>query len=206
MHQELLLKDRRHSSSMPSLYSLVGTGVTIVRPYTYRPLTAEDGTAWATLRMEGARDFPLGFLITADEAESMTSEKARSVLSNGTTRGVFDGPHLVGYCGLRRETLERTRHRAEIGPFYVTLAHQGCGAAQVLMDGVVSEARSQGIEQLELFVDVGNARALAFYKRQGFEPISIHPDGVRICGEPRDAHFCILRSIPSTPASAQLVP
>ena len=96
---------------MPSLYSLVGTGVTIVRPYTYRPLTAEDGTAWATLRMEGARDFPLGFLITADEAESMTSEKARSVLSNGTTRGVFDGPHLVGYCGLRRETLERTRQR-----------------------------------------------------------------------------------------------
>ena len=202
MHQELLLKDRQHSSSIPSLYSVVGTGVTIVRPYTYRPLTAEDGTAWATLRMEGARDFPPGFLISADEAESMTSEKARSVLSNGTTRGVFDGPHLVGYCGLRRETLERTRHRAEIGPFYVTSAHQGCGAARVLMDGVVSEARSQGIEQLELFVDVGNARALAFYRRQGFEPISIHPDGVRICGEPRDAYFCILRPIPSTPASA----
>lgn len=202
MHQELLLKDRRHSSSMPLLYSVVGTGVTIVRPYTYRPLTAEDGTAWATLRMEGARDFPLGFLISADEAESMTSEKARSVLSNGTTRGVFDGPHLVGYCGLRRETLERTRHRAEIGPFYVTSAHQGRGAARVLMDGVISEARSQGIERLELFVDVGNTRALAFYRRQGFEPISIHPDGVRICGKPRDAHFCILRLLPSTPASA----
>lgn len=165
----------------------------IERPYTYRVLTAEDGASWDALRKEGVRDFPLGFLVTADEAETMISEKARSILDNRTTRGVFDASSLVGYCGLRREALQQTCHRAEIGPFYVTSAHQGCGAARVLMDGVVSEARTRGIEQLELFVDVENTRALAFYKRHGFEPISVHPDGVRIGGKSRDAHFCILR-------------
>jgi len=141
----------------------------------------------------GARNFPLGFLITAEEADTMRTEKAQAILDSGTTRGVFDASSLVGYCGFRRETLYQTRHRAEIGPFYVTSAHQGRGAAQVLMDGVVSEARAEGIEQLELLVDVGNARALAFYARHGFEPVGFHPDGVRIGGEPRDAHFCILR-------------
>ena len=167
--------------------------MTVGQQYTYRTLASGDGASWTALRSEGARYFPLGFLITAEEADTMSAEQAHSILDSGTTRGVFDASSLVGYCGFRRETLRQTRHRAEIGPFYVTSAHQGRGAARVLMDGVVSEARAKGIEQLELFVDVGNTRALSFYERHGFEPIAVYPDGVRIGGEPRDAHFCILR-------------
>ncbi|SFE89798.1 Acetyltransferase (GNAT) family protein [Roseivivax sediminis] len=123
----------------------------------------------------------------------MTSDEARSILNNGNTRGVFDASSMIGYCGLQMETLKQTRHRAEIGPFYVTSTYQGRGAARVLMDGVIGEARTRGIEQLELFVEVGNTRALAFYERFGFERISVHPDGFRIGGKPRDAYFCILR-------------
>ncbi|KTS44042.1 hypothetical protein NS230_26050 [Methylobacterium indicum] len=161
--------------------------------YTYRVLTAADGASWAALRREGARDFPLGFLITAEEADAMTPEKAQPILDQGMMRGVFDGSSLVGFCGFRRETLARTKHRAEIGPFFVTTAYQGRGAARTLMAGVINEAQVRGIEQLELFVDVGNHRALTFYERQGFKRISIHPDGVRIDGQVRDAYFCIIR-------------
>lgn len=161
--------------------------------YTYRTLTAEDGASWTALRRKGARDFPLGFLITVAEADAMTPERARSTLDARTTRGVFADASLVGYCGYRRETLVQTRHRAEIGPFFVVADHQGCGAAQVLMAGLIAEADAAGVEQLELFVDVANTRALAFYERQGFRAIAVHPDGVRIDGVSRDAHFCIRR-------------
>ncbi|ETX12912.1 hypothetical protein OCH239_15350 [Roseivivax halodurans JCM 10272] len=167
--------------------------MTIEQSYAYRTLKGDDHQSWAALRQEGARDFPLGFLFTAEEAATMTSDEARSILNKGHTRGVFDASYMIGYCGLQIETLQQTRHRAEIGPFYVTSAYQGCGAARVLLDGVIREARMRDVEQLELYVDVGNTRALAFYKRFGFERVSVHPDGFRIDGKPRDAYFCILR-------------
>lgn len=161
--------------------------------FNYRTLASEHAQQWQTLRLEGARDFPLGFLITVEEAAATPIERCREILDSGTSRGVFEAGKLVGFCGYRSQRLERTRHRAEIGPFFVASDYQGSGAAQVLMQGVINEARESGIEQLELFVDSENDRAIAFYERQGFERIAIHPDGVRIDGISRDAHFYRLR-------------
>ena len=86
----------------------------------------------------------------------------------------------VGFCGYRPQHLKRTRHRGEIGPFFVTRRYQGSGAAAVMMAGVIEEARANGLAQLELFVDTENSRAIAFYERFGFERIATHSDGVRI--------------------------
>lgn len=151
---------------------------------------------WQMLRLEGARDFPMGFLVTVEETAATPPERRRQILDFGTVRGVFLATTLVGICGFRPQQLERTCHRAEIGPFFVTKDHQGHGAAQVLMQGVINEAKESGIEQLELFVDSENHRAIAFYERQGFEPVAMHPDGVRIDGKPRDAYFYRLRLSP----------
>ena len=161
--------------------------------FSYKQLTSEHADAWQMLRLEGARDFPMGFLVTVEETASTPPERCRQILDFGTTRGVFEGTKLVGFCGFRRERLERTRHRAEIGPFFVTKGYQGQGAANVLMQGVINEAEESGIEQLELFVDSENHRAIAFYERRGFERVAMHPDGVRIGGKPRDDFFYRLR-------------
>ena len=161
--------------------------------FEYRKLDAADAEQWQVLRLEGARNFPLGFLVTAQEAAAASVEQCRQILANGNSRGVFDGAKLVGFCGYRPERLERTRHRGELGPFFVAREYQGSGAAQRLMRGVVEEARESGIEQLELYVDTKNHRAIAFYERQGFERIAIHPDCVRSGGISRDGYFCRLR-------------
>ena len=161
--------------------------------FSYKTLTSEHADAWQMLRLEGARDFPMGFLVTVEETAVTPPERCRQILDFGTTRGVFEGARLVGFCGFRPERLERTRHRAEIGPFFVTKDLQGHGAAQVLMQGVLNEAKEGGIEQLELFVDSENHRAIAFYERQGFERVATHPDGVRIEGQPRNDYFYRLR-------------
>ena len=49
------------------------------------------------------------------------------------------------------------------------------------------------LEQLELFVDTENLRAIAFYERFGFERIATHKDSVRINGVSRDDYFYTLR-------------
>ena len=99
----------------------------------------------------------------------------------------------MGFCGYRPELFERTRHRAQIGPFFVRSKYQGTGAAQCLMSGVIQEARAAKIVQLELFVDTENYRAIRFYEKYGFEWVATYPDGVRIGAQSRDDYFYCLR-------------
>lgn len=158
-----------------------------------RVLAEDDAAEWRQLRLEGTRDFPMGFLLTHEEAAVASLERCQQMLSAGTTRGVFAAGNLVGFCGFRPQVLQRTRHRAEIGPFFVTRSHQGAGAANALIEGVIDAARQQGISQIELYVDTENLRALAFYERRGFRIMATLNDSVRIDGQPRQDHFMTLK-------------
>ncbi len=164
--------------------------------FTFKTLSAAHAADWQALRLEGTRDFPMGFLIGPDDVLKTSDDRVRDILDAGTARGVFADDVLIGFCGYRPERLERTRHRAEIGPFFVSAKYHGTGAARFLMQGVIDEARDAGIEQLELFVDTENHRAIRFYEREGFERVATHPDGVRINGKSRDDHFYVLRIKP----------
>jgi len=164
--------------------------------FTARPLDAHHTTVWQALRLQGVRGFPLGFLITESEAQQTTPERAAIILDAGNIWGVFDTQKsdetLVGFCGYGPHKLERIKHRAEIGPFFVAPSHHGTGAATTLMNAIIDSAHSNGLEQLELFVDTENHRAIRFYERMGFEHIATHPNGVKIDGKPHDDHFYIL--------------
>jgi ribosomal protein S18 acetylase RimI-like enzyme len=152
-----------------------------------RILTPEDAGPWRALRLAGVRAFPMGFLATAEELERQDLRACQEILAAGAYRGLFAGETLAGFCGLHRERLRNTRHRAEIGPFSIAPEHHGAGAARVLMAHVISEARAAGLAQLELSVQSENARAIAFYERQGFECFGRHPDYARAAdGSPED--------------------
>ncbi|MEO1313484.1 MAG: GNAT family N-acetyltransferase [Pseudomonadota bacterium] len=161
--------------------------------FSYRVLTPENAAAWHALLLEGTRDFPIGFLLSHEEAVATSAARQREILEAGTLRGVFGGAEMVGFCGFRRQAMARTRHRAEVGPFFVTAAHQGRGLARAMMDGVCAEARAVGVVQLELQVDVDNARAIAFYKRYGFERMGTLKDSVLIEGQLYSDHLYRLR-------------
>ena len=161
--------------------------------FTYRVLVPEHAEEWQELRLEGARDFSSGFLVTFEETAATSRDRCRKILAGGSIRGVFADGELVGFCGYRPQQLTRLRHRGEIGPFFVTRSYHGSGAAKVLMAGVIEEARSNGLAQLELFVDTENLRAIAFYERQGFERVATHYDSVRIDGQSRNDYFFALR-------------
>ncbi|MGR3468149.1 MAG: GNAT family N-acetyltransferase [Shimia sp.] len=149
-----------------------------------RILTPEDAAAWRDLRIEGCRLFPLAFLPTEQEAQAMTVDQAASMLAGGAYLGLFAG-RLIGFSGPRQGTLARTRHNGDFGPFYVTPDHHASGAAGILMDATVAQARAKGITRLELYVDTGNPRAIAFYRRHGFTEVARIIGAVRVDGQDR---------------------
>lgn len=155
--------------------------------FSYRKLGIEDARAWLVLRQEGATVAPSGFLVTEEESRAMTVETASKVLAYGGLRGVFDDDALIGFCGYRPQRQARTRHRAELGPFYVTPDFQGTGAAQAMMQGVLDEAKEGGVEQIELSVAPENTRAIAFYERHGYVRFGVLPDAIRENGVSEDA-------------------
>ncbi|WP_179381698.1 GNAT family N-acetyltransferase [Jannaschia marina] len=150
-----------------------------------RPLAEEDSAAWYALMCEGTAAYPSAFLLSPKEVAGMGDERRRRALAGGNVFGIVSATdELLGIAALHLRTLDRIRHRAEIGPFYVRAAHQGRGAADTLMNALVERARSAGAEWLDLWVAEGNPRARAFYLRHGFREIGRREDAVRIDGVP----------------------
>lgn len=150
--------------------------------FRYIVLDAGYAASWRAMRLRGAQAFPMGFLMTEAEIAQETQEDCARVLCFGALRGVLSGDRLVGFCGFRPGRLERLKHGAELGPFFVDAPMQGTGAAQALMQGAVDEARGLGLAHITLHVDAENGRAIAFYERCGFRFVAEIPDHVRDAG------------------------
>ena len=152
-----------------------------------RALTDADGDAFIALFKEGTRDFPNGFLPSSDEATSYKWTGAKQRFH--AIFGLFDDTTLKGFCGLNIHHFHRTKHRAEIGPFYVTPSHQGTEAAAILLNTIKTYAKSQGVARLELYVESQNARPRAFYEKHGFQLQATLKDMVRIGDDYQDDCF-----------------
>ena len=92
--------------------------------FTYKSVTPDHAAAWRDLRIAGARDFPLGFLITPDEAEQASLSRCRDILKNGLTvreRGESVQDDLMGdHQALVEEVTERPslRNRPRTHTYY----------------------------------------------------------------------------------------
>ncbi len=50
--------------------------------------------------------------------------------------------------------------------------YQGKGLAQKAMEELIAQTHKQGLERIRLTVNKTNAKAIAFYEKQGFEKIA----------------------------------
>lgn len=141
-----------------------------------RRLTGVDAADWRALRLEALSTYPEAFLTTYDEAVAVPLETVAERLESGQSFGVFTGSALVGIGSLIPQTRIQTKHRADLGAFFVQPGAQGSGAAAALINGIADAAKVQGIGQLELFVASSNARAIAFYTRTGFREVGRIPN------------------------------
>ena len=110
---------------------------------------------------------------SAKEAAAMTVEDEQSFIRNTNGSGSFsiiavaDGS-ICGSCDIRIQNRKRLRHRAEMG-IAVRKEDWGAGIAQHLLEEAIAEAKRRGIRIIGLTVRADNKRAIAFYKRNGFE-------------------------------------
>jgi ribosomal protein S18 acetylase RimI-like enzyme len=78
---------------------------------------------------------------------------------------------MLGYAHIRQTASPAVldgRFALEIARFYVDRQWHGRGIARVLMAACIAEARSRGADALWLLVYQCNARAIAFYEKNGF--------------------------------------
>ena len=143
-----------------------------------RRLNGADAAQWRALRLEALVTAPKAFLTTYAEAEALPLQTIADRLEAGHTYGVARTADLVGIGSLIPMTRTQTRHRGEVGAFFVQAAAQGTGAAGVLMHAIIAAAADLGIWQLELFVADSTPRANAFYTRHSFVEAGRLPNAV----------------------------
>jgi ribosomal protein S18 acetylase RimI-like enzyme len=69
----------------------------------------------------------------------------------------------------------KAQHPAELNRIYVVTERHGTGVAQALLKEALANAAAAGADCLWLGVWEHNPKAMAFYKKFGFEIVGSHP-------------------------------
>ncbi len=124
------------------------------------------------------------FLIKEPEEITLTveDEKAFIEYQNGSEEnimllGFLDGQH-VGNCAINGVGGFRCRHRATLA-IGLYQKFTGMGIGRVMMENLIRLAKEMGYEQLELEVIANNERAIALYKKMGFEICGTTPNAMK---------------------------
>ena len=124
------------------------------------------------------------FLIREPDEVTMTEEDERRFIrmQNESERDVmllafYDG-EFAGNGSLMGMGPSRYRHRAGVA-IALFQAYTGLGIGRVMMEALLAIAMEHGIEQVELEVVADNARAIALYKKLGFEVYGTMPRNMK---------------------------
>jgi putative acetyltransferase len=63
----------------------------------------------------------------------------------------------------------RSRHAAALETLAIAPSEKGSGFSRAMIEEAIEQMRSDGILRVELMVEADNPRALAFYRKLGFE-------------------------------------
>lgn len=104
----------------------------------------------------------------------MTTEEERKYIEDMTSSKsnisvvVFCDGEYIGDCSVTGGTCDRLKHRGTLG-IALRLKYTGLGIGTLLMENILNEAKERGFEQIELEDATKNERALALYKKFGFQ-------------------------------------
>jgi GNAT superfamily N-acetyltransferase len=162
-----------------------------VESWSVRRLSPADAPIYQALRLEGFRRQPGEFRIAAEDEAGLSTEAVAARLAGGFVAGGFDADGLAGIAGLTRMQGAKLRHKALLWGMYVADRARGRGLSQELMQVVLLEADSTGVEQVLLTVMAENVRARRLYQRWGFQVYGIEPGAVRVDGRYLDEALMI---------------
>lgn len=117
--------------------------------------------------------------MTAYMDEAYSAKKLGEELENPDSRFffVYDGGEPLAYLKLNFNQAQsdiRDPESMEIERIYVLQAHLGKGIGKIMMNEALAVAKKSGVRYVWLGVWEHNERALAFYKKHGFELFGDH--------------------------------
>lgn len=86
---------------------------------------------------------------------------------------------VAGNCQLMLHGRLKTKHRAGVA-IALTREFWGLGIGTAMFEEMIRVSREHGIRQMELEVIEGNERAMALYRKMGFEVAAAKPDAIRL--------------------------
>ena len=148
--------------------------------------------------MRGLREHPEAFLASFEEELGkpieLVAEQLRASTSENFQLGAFVEGQLVGIAHFARQEGVKVKHRAYIETMYVVPDRRGLGIGRMLLEQLIAHARTlTGLEELGLWVIIGNERAQALYEAAGFRTFCIEPRSIKVGERYYDGAGMILR-------------
>lgn len=144
-----------------------------------RQLSPGEGAVFGRIRLEALASDPISFAADAAEHSAFSEADWERALAERIAFAAFESDATVGLASLVPMTLSRMAHRALVTNVFVSPGCRRRGVASRLMDAVEGHARTLGLVQLELGVNVVNTSAIRFYEGRGFLRFGVVPRGFR---------------------------
>lgn len=152
-----------------------------------RQLTDADALAYHELRLRGLREHPEAFTSSFEEESRKPLGWAQKRLAHSAEApynfvlGALSDARLIGIVGVSIEPRAKIRHKGTVFGMYVAPEYAGRGVGQRLLTACIERARKiPGLEQLQLTVTEGNARAKALYENSGFRAFGLEQNALKI--------------------------
>lgn len=163
-----------------------------------RQLVESDAGAFRELRLRALLEHPEAFInayeLEAGKPVERVAEELGAATAESFHLGAFIDGKLAGIAHFYRQEGSKLRHRALIGGMYLEPERRGLGIGKALLDRCIQHARSlPDLEDLVLWVILGNERAKALYETAGFEVFCVEPRAFKIDGKYYDAAGMIMR-------------
>jgi GNAT superfamily N-acetyltransferase len=131
-------------------------------------LTGAEGPRLRAIRLRALGDAPDAFGSTLADAADLSAESWAKQVKDLPTFVAVSGGIDVGLVRCARD--DRRVDTAWLISMWVAPDVRRMGVGAILVDAVMTWARSNGVSRLLLDVADGNAPAIALYVRKGFEP------------------------------------
>jgi GNAT superfamily N-acetyltransferase len=136
-----------------------------------RRLNSADASALVALRREALEAEPLAFEASLADGATLTIDSVSAILDDRDRQaifGAFDRSDLVGMLGLFTPNKTKIRHKAMIWGMYVKPSERNKGAGRELLIAAIEQARSWGVDQVQLSVTEAAPAARHLYESLGF--------------------------------------
>lgn len=163
-----------------------------------RILTAEDASAWRSVRLEALENDPEAFGASIEAHHRLTDDEIRGRvmldISNKFVLGAFVHGELVGTAGFVREPGLKERHKGRVWGVYLRSSHRGTGVGRRMMTLLLEHARKiEGLEQINISVATTQTAAMALYRSLGFVSYGCEPRALRVHGRYIDEEHLMLQ-------------